>query len=220
MSGSASVPIDLIVFDLDGVLVDSSACHAAAFGELWQRCGIRGPGYDEIAGRTTRDAIERVTAPLGPTPAQIEEWVAFKQARTLELFESREIAFADSISGLEALRAAGYDFALGTGASRERALLVLERLGCRGWFSAVVAAEDVTRGKPDPETYRLAVERAGGTPDLSIVVEDSASGIESGLAAGARVACVRSGLQADHERFVGSYDDLRGLAGWFGVTIR
>jgi len=97
---------------------------------------------------------------------------------------------------------------------------VLERLDCRPWFSSVVAEEDVVKGKPDSQTYRVAIERARFSPEAAIVIEDSASGIDSGLAAGARVVCVRTGLTADHEKFVGSYDDLRGLAGLLGVSIR
>ena len=75
-----------LIFDMDGVLVDTSAGHARAYQDLWERCGVTGPPYARIAGRPTREVVEHFTRELAPTPAAIEEWAAFKQQRARLLF--------------------------------------------------------------------------------------------------------------------------------------
>lgn len=209
---SRTQEIELVVFDMDGVLVDSSPCHAFAFAQLWASCGIPAIDYEKLAGRTTRDVVFERTAHLGPTDSQIDDWVAFKQDCTLECFEKRDIVYPDAIATLENLRARGFMIALGTGASRVRTNLILERLGATGWFQSVVTANDVTKGKPNPETYVAAIARAGSTPEKTIIVEDSESGVTSALAAGARVASVRTGVVANAPGFAGDYSDLNAFA--------
>jgi HAD superfamily hydrolase (TIGR01509 family) len=209
---------DLVVFDLDGVLVDTSACHAWAFNQLWRLCGIDGPAYgDGVAGRTTLDVVLEHTAHLQPSEGQVTEWVAFKQARVLECFERRDIDFPDVLPVLRALREGGVDMAVATGASRARTTVILERLGVDTWFRSIVTADDVRAGKPDPETYAAAIERARAEPSRTGVVEDSPSGVESALAAGAHVASVRTGIHSDHPRFLFALRNLHELTDALGV---
>ena len=57
----------LIIFDMDGVLADSSPCHARAYQDLWKEIGVEGPRYDSIMGRPTGEVIREVTRDLAPT---------------------------------------------------------------------------------------------------------------------------------------------------------
>ena len=202
----------LLAFDMDGVLVDSSACHARAFSELWSRLRIDGPEYDQIAGRRTGDVIQEFAAPLGPSQARLRAWTRWKQERARELLGSEPIRFDDSEAALRSLARAGLRMALGSGASRATVDLVLRRFGWTELFSPVVSAEDVARGKPAPDVYRLLLERSRVEPSDALVVEDSAAGIEAGLACGAHVVSVRSGLSSPSPRFLGSCADLAELA--------
>jgi beta-phosphoglucomutase-like phosphatase (HAD superfamily) len=217
MSQGSAPPLDLIIFDMDGVLVDSTPCHRLAFERLWQLCGIRGPAYEAIAGRRTREVVEEVTAALKPSRRQVDEWVSFKQACAREVLATRTLTYDDAIPALRAIARCGIPLALGTAASRASVHLVLGKPGWDSLFSDVVTGEDVTAGKPNPEIYETIMSRAAASPDRCVIVEDSAAGIEAAIAAGARVACVRSGLEVDDPAFLGSFEDLRELMLFLGV---
>lgn len=202
------VSCDLFVFDMDGVLVDSSGCHRLAYERLWQRCGVVGPAYNDIAGRSTRDVVQEFTVSAHPLPRQIEEWVTFKQGEARALLASETIVYEDTLPTLRALQERAMPMAVATGASRATADLILEKTCLRAFFRDIVTAEDVTRGKPDPEIYRCVLARAGVVSKRCVIVEDSMSGIDAGLDCGARVVCVRTGLGRDHPAFLGSFRDL------------
>ena len=209
---------ELCVFDMDGVLVDSSGGHRLAYERLWQRCGIHGPAYEAIAGRSTYEVVRAVTARLEPSQRQLDEWVAFKQQEARTLLTVKPIVYEDTLPALRALQARRMPMAVATGASRATAELILGRTALRSFFSAVVTAEDVTRGKPDPEIYRCVIGRAGVAAPRCIVVEDSRAGIDAGLACGAAVLSVRTGVVRDHPAFLGSFADLRAAVVQIGTA--
>jgi HAD superfamily hydrolase (TIGR01509 family) len=204
-------PFPLIVFDMDGVLVDSVGCHAQAYRDLWARINEpNGPPYARIAGVRTVQVVREVTAYRHPAEADITEWVNFKSNRARECLKGLQ-AFPDMFSSLEKLQAAGSRFAVGTGASRATADLLLRQSGLDHFFPIVVTADDVTHGKPEPETFLLAITRAGGVPAQSLVVEDSEAGLVAGAAAGAFTASVRSGETIQGPRFLGTFPDVASL---------
>jgi len=215
---AANSTYDLCIFDMDGVLVDSSGCHRVAFERLWQRCGIVGPAYDDIAGRSTHEVVREVTAALHLSPRQIDEWVAFKQSEARTLLTTEPIVYDDTLPALCVLQERGIPMAVATGASRTTADLILGRAGLRPFFCTLVTAQDITRGKPDPEIYRCALARTGVAASRSVIVEDSMSGIDAGLACGAAVLCVRTGLVRPHAAFLGSFPDLRAAVDRIGIN--
>lgn len=200
-----------VVFDLDGVLVDTSPCHSRAYADLWAEIGLEGPAYADITGQKTVEVVAQVAADLNPTEAQLRLWTAFKQERARRYIANENIAFADTLPTLRALRATGMTLALGTGASRRTTEAVLARLELANFFAVVATAEDVVRGKPAPDVYEFLLRRLNADPDRALVVEDSSAGLTSALAAGAHAASVRAGHGMDHQKFIGSYADLRSL---------
>lgn len=204
-------PVRLLVFDMDGVLTDSSGCHARAYQDLWAHIALQDPPpYPEIAGRPTGEVVRERTAALRPTDRDVAEWVRFKQERARRYLQ--DIApFPDVRPALEALRQRGFRMALATSASRDTTGLLLHRMGLGEFFPVQVAAEDVTRGKPDPESYQRAIGESGGEADTTLVIEDSASGLEAGARSGAWVVSLRTGLTLDHPRFAGPFPDLQAL---------
>ena len=200
-----------VVFDLDGVLVDTSPCHSQAYADLWAEIGLEGPAYADIAGQKTVEVVARVAADLTPTEAQLRSWTAFKQERARRYIASEDIAYADTLPALRALRADGMSLALGTGASRRTAEAVLARLGLADFFAVVATAEDAVRGKPAPDVYEVLLRRLNADPNRTLVVEDSPAGIAAALAAGAYAASVRAGHGQDHRNFIGRYADVRSL---------
>ena len=202
----------LIVFDLDGVLVDTSPCHARAFEELWREIGIEGPPYEELAGRPTREIVTRVTAAHQPSAEQIASWTLRKQALAREAIARAPIVFPDTLAAMDAFVRSGLPLALGTGASRASAETALERLGLAGVLEPVVTGEDVEHGKPHPETYLRALSQAGTDARDALIVEDSTAGLEAAVASGAWTATVRTGNASEASRFLGSWRNLAELA--------
>ncbi len=210
---------DLIIFDMDGVLINSTPCHAQAFADLWQKIGIEGPQYEQIAGQKTIDAVASVTAPLHPSERQIQEWVEFKQQRALEYLAKMPIVYEDSIPALEWLTRSGKLIALGTSASGRSTRLAMKKLNGEKYFSLVVTGDDVANGKPAPEVYNRIINSMQVNPGKTLVIEDSASGIQAALAANASVAVVRSGLTVHHPNFLGSFENLFSLLSFLGLTV-
>ena len=206
-------PIQSLVFDMDGVLADTSPCHAAAWEQIFRLIGIQAPAYHEIAGRSTRNVLEQFTGGLAPDHEQLLEWVRFKQLAALETLHTAPIEYDDTTPAITCLKQAGYAMSLATSASRASASLVLKRCGLEATFETIVCAEDMDRAKPDPAIFMLAMKRAGYRPASTLIIEDSSSGLAAALASGARVACVRSGHECDHPNFQGSFNNLLELTG-------
>lgn len=204
---------EAVVFDMDGVLVDTSPCHRQAFAELWRELGVAGPDYDTIAGRTTREVVRDALGDGAPDE-EVQRRVRAKQRRARELLAGAELLFDDAVPTLRTLRSRGYRLALATGGSRGTVRLVLERLRRRGApdFESVLSAADVERGKPAPEVYLTTCRRMGIEPRRALVVEDSESGIRAGLRAGASVVGVRSEGRVSHPRYLGTLPSLVPLA--------
>ena len=202
----------LVIFDLDGVLVDTSPWHAAAFDELWRQLGVDGPPYATIAGYRTEESIAKFTAALEPSAADIDAWAEQKRRLAREIVAEAPIVFEDTREAIERLRRAGLRLAVGTAASPESARASLARLGAGNVFAPIVTAADVARGKPDPEVYLRAMRDAGVRPDEAVVIEDSRTGLAAAVASGAFTASVRTGEPSESPRFLGAFPDLASLA--------
>ena len=217
---SPAFPYLLVIFDLDGVLVDSDACHSIAYEETWARLAVRGaPTYAELAGRRTRDVIEEQIARQG-IRAELDASVRFKQDRARHHLETALILFPDVPQALPRFARVAR-LAVGTGASRETARIMLQRLGALARFEAMVAAEDVAFGKPAPDVYLRVLELCGVAAAQTLIVEDSNAGATAALRAGADLALVRSGKLAPEgeprPHIVGAFADLTALADALGL---
>ena len=152
----------LIIFDMDGVLADSSPCHARAYQDLWKEIGVEGPRYDSIMGRPTGEVIREITTDLEPTPEQVDQWIRFKQERARAYLQKETVTFPDTRAVLEKLKASGTAIAVGTSASRDTAELLLRQIGVLPLIPVLVTSDDVREGKPAPDTYLEALRRSGG----------------------------------------------------------
>jgi beta-phosphoglucomutase len=175
-----------VIFDMDGVLVDSYHAHF----QSWQALGagegrtISEAEFAEQFGRTNR---EIVLTYWGPRRYRDEE-IAALDDRKEEIY--REILGADfpAMPGakelLQSLHDAGFRLAVGSSGPPENVDLVLREMDAQSLFQAVVTARDVTRGKPDPQVFLRAAERLGVAPERCAVVEDAAPGVSAAKAAG------------------------------------
>ncbi len=174
----------LLIFDLDGTLVDSSPLHARAFEDACAPFGIP-VDYRDIAGMTTETAINWLTDRSGVTLTddQRRTLIADKRLRARTLIET-ELA---AIPGAPAfLRAAGARWrrSLCTSASRGNAMAALTKAGIDDCFEWTLTADDVARGKPDPEMFLAALDLAGVAAAEALVFEDAPNGLAAAAAAG------------------------------------
>ncbi|MEW6516518.1 MAG: beta-phosphoglucomutase [candidate division FCPU426 bacterium] len=174
-----------VLFDLDGVIVDTALFHYRGWKRLADELGV---SFDEQANEKLRGVPRResLLAMLGYTPSEdkIQEYMDRKNRYYLDMVT--RLRPADTLPGvrplLAALRKAGLKIALAS--SSKNARLVLKRLQLEKAFDAVVDGNDIQKGKPDPELFITSALRLGAAPQDCLVVEDAASGIEAGAAAG------------------------------------
>jgi HAD superfamily hydrolase (TIGR01509 family) len=179
--------IDAVVFDMDGVIVDSE--------QVWD--DVREQLAKERGGRWHEGAQAAMMGMSSP------EWSAYMHDE-IGLRESPEEINAEVVNrmleryrerlplidgAVEAVRRLAPEFRLGVASSSNRPLIaaVLDRAGVGELFDAVVSSEEVLRGKPAPDVYLETMRRLGAEPGRTAAIEDSSNGIRAAHAAGMRV---------------------------------
>ena len=181
-------PFAAVLFDLDGVLIDTTAICYRVWDEFGRSKGFA-PTRDQLLATNGRRADETIRLWLGPTPTdpQIAALTADLAASHNRLLASEPMPPVPGAADfVRALQTAAVPVAVATSATPQNARLALARVGLGDVFATVVSAADVANGKPHPEPYLTAARRLGVTAAASLVVEDSVSGIRAAKAAGAR----------------------------------
>lgn len=175
----------LLIFDFDGTIADSSPLHEAAFKAVLEPLGIT-VDYPRLAGRSTRDAVRlsyELARQTPPDAALVEELATRKQVLGRELIADLLVALPAAAELLDWVRPR-FPLALVSSGSRATIALSLARLGMADWFASVITADDVQRAKPDPQGFLLALAHGGVEPREALVFEDAESGFEAARRAG------------------------------------
>lgn len=217
-----TTPGPAVLFDLDGVLVDTAELHFRSWRRIAAELGVPfdRARNEPLRGLGRMESLERL---LGPRAGE------FSAARKQALADAKNDAYLALVGGLtpgdllpgvvdllRGLRERGVPLAVASSSRNTRA--VLERLGVAGCFAAIVDGNDAPRSKPDPQVFLRAAERLGVPPAACIVIEDAASGVAAARAAGMRVIGVGPAERVGAaERVVASLaelsvDELLGLA--------
>ena len=181
----ARMPNLAVIFDMDGVLIDSYQAHFVGWSRLYQELNLP---YSESEfaldfGRTSRDILFRRFGDELPDE-RIRQLDERKEALFRESLREKFPTMDGAPDLIDALAADGFFLAVGSSGPPENISLCLEKLGRREKFAAVVTGNDVTRGKPDPQVFQLAASRLGVEPHRCAVVEDATHGIEAANRAG------------------------------------
>jgi HAD superfamily hydrolase (TIGR01509 family) len=184
-----------VLFDFDGVIVLSEPLHFAAFAEVFGRHGVtisEHEYYDGYLGLTDRECVARIVEDSGRADLRarsrelLDEKIAAMRRRI-----ARGIPLCPGVETFVAEAASRFPLAIVSAAARAEIDEILGAARLRERFSAIVSADDVRAGKPDPEGYRRGVDSLGGrVPDLEpsqcLAIEDSPKGIAAAHAAGLR----------------------------------
>ena len=182
--------VSAVIFDLDGVLLESEQVWSAAKrrlsverGSTWT-VGAERDMLGMSSGEWSRYMREELRVPLEPSEisASVAELVASRYRKDLPL-----IAGADSAVRTLANR---HPVGLASSSNRQTIDLVLELAAWQDRFSATTSSEEVAAGKPEPDVYVETARRLGVSPGSCVAVEDSEVGIRSGRAAGMAVVAI------------------------------
>lgn len=191
-----------IIFDLDGVLVDTVPAHMAAWQRLFDEEDYP---FDEqvyhhkVDGRPREDGVRAVMK--GASEDRILAAAQRKERYFLELIDRGGIrVFDGSVTFLDACRALGYRLA--TASSSRNVRYILERAGLVDYFTAIVGGNEVERGKPDPGIFIMAAARMGLDASSCLVIEDAALGVTAAKAGD--FYCVGIDRTGDDARLAGA----------------
>jgi HAD superfamily hydrolase (TIGR01509 family) len=191
------VTISHIIFDCDGVLVDSEPLSMRADVEILKRFGIEmteSEAHRRFVGRTFEAMLKELSAQRGTVFP--DGLLAAKNARLAELYRSELQLVRGVRDALESVRNLGLTMSIASNSPKERVKLALQLTGLNGYFKDnIVTFEDVPNGKPAPDVFLLAAKKAGVKADHCIVVEDSMTGVTAAVDAG----CWTLGFTGTHD---------------------
>jgi HAD superfamily hydrolase (TIGR01509 family) len=207
------MPTLAVLFDFDGVIADTENVHVAA----WQRTfSVMGwVEADEVCARAAevddRAFVTEIFDRRKIEGGNVEGWIARKQELTLQLLADSPRLYRGVVPLVHRLKEARVRLGVVTTTWRGNVETVLKASGLLGAFEFIVGKEDVSKPKPDPEGYRLALAKLGLSASEVVAIEDSPTGLASARAAGLRVIAVGhrrgSGDWAQGSAFVGSLAD-------------
>lgn len=200
-----------VLWDLDGTLVDSEELHWRAWRQTMAAEGvpISWEQFKATFGQRN-DSFVPLWLGSAATPERVARVADAKEACYRRLV--RELGLKPAPGAAEwvqRLEREGWRQAIASSAPRENVEVMLEALGLRRYFQALVAAEDVTEGKPDPQVFLLAAARIGVPAERCVVVEDAPAGIEAARRAGmCSIFIRRAGVTVQADVVVGALTEL------------
>src|SRR5258706_7862157 len=199
-----------VLWDLDGTLVDSEEFHWLSWRDTIRPEGVELTYAQFLASFGQRnDRIVPVWLGADIDPARMQRIGEDKEAEFRRLSEAHGLRLLPGArEWLASLRSAGWKQAIASSAPRVNVEMMLRVAGLEGCLDAIVSADDVTIGKPDPQVFLKAAAKVGVPPSHCIVVEDAAAGVEGARCAGMRSVGVSKNGRLDADVFVRSLADL------------
>jgi HAD superfamily hydrolase (TIGR01509 family) len=205
-----------VIFDMDGVIVDSEPLHQKAFETLFEELGKKhdhGIVFHEYYGRSDKvllkDFIEKHKVPF-----ELEDLTQRKLKYFVRYLRERRPVFKELHSLVPEL-ARTYKLAVASSNFRHVIDVVMEISGLRPHFNVIVGYEDIRFTKPDPEIYFTAAKRLGIRPSQCCVIEDATLGVQAAKMAGMTCIGLTTSLPAEKlsraDWIAKNYDDVRKL---------
>jgi len=195
--GMSGVPGRGVIWDMDGVIIDSAGLHYCSWRDALAKKGIEmsRKQFDETFGRRNDDIIEHVTG-RRPSPEEVTSIGGEKEAAYRRMVAGNARFFPGVLELLRSLKEAGFKQALASSAPPENVALIVREMKLEEYIEATVDASQVSKGKPDPEVFLKAAEKLGLKPVECLVIEDAAAGVEAARRGGMAVIAVTNTLPA------------------------
>ena len=206
---------DAVVFDMDGVLIDSGVHHREAWVAMCRDCGVTPPPefWRVTIGRPAEEAVILLVGDVGA--GETRRLAEIKRAHYERLVRRGLMAVRGADDFVRGLARLGIPRAVATSASRRDLERVLDALALRAHIDVTVTADDVRWGKPHPEVYLKAADGLGVDAAACVVFEDAVVGVQAARAAGMRVVGVTTAHTAEElvaagaERAVPHFEEVR-----------
>ncbi len=205
--------LQAIIFDMDGVIIDSHPVHRQAWQKFLLTLGKHVSETDLdciLEGRRREEILRHFLGDL--TPAQIVEYGNRKD----QFFQQVGVPIkpvAGLCEFLDHLETQNIRMAVATSASERRTRFTLDRLQLTRHFAAIVTANDVVNGKPDPAIYHLAAEQMGVSAKQAVVIEDSVSGVRAAKSASMKCLAIASDSRCEVLRRAGANNVVQDFVG-------
>ncbi|HEV7662586.1 MAG TPA: HAD family phosphatase [Chloroflexota bacterium] len=185
--------LSAVVFDMDGVLIDSEPLHYSVLRDLLagEDCALSSTEYEQFLGTTTQATLETLID-RHSLQRPLADYLADYNAGVLHLLEQPHAPQPGVVTLIERLRQLQMPLALASSSARAWIDATLRSIGLSDAFDAIASGNEVSRSKPDPEIYLLAAERLGINPECCLAIDDAPNGIASARAAGMAVLAVRT----------------------------
>lgn len=200
---------EAVIFDLDGVLVDTAVFHYQAWKRLADELGIPFDieKNEALKGISRMDSLDKILAwgEVQKTDAEKQQLAERKNEWYLELLDTMKTGdvLPGTIALLSWLKDNQKKIALGS--ASKNAPAILEKTGIMEYFDVVIDGNSVSRSKPDPQVFLLGAEKLDADPANCVVFEDAQSGIEAAIAAGMQVVAVdKDAVLRDYDERVNS----------------
>lgn len=183
-----------VIFDMDGVIIDSEGIHSGVWQRIFNEAGIRISEEDcqNAVGRQGSDFLNDIFDKNG-LDFSLDDWLVRKQHVYRERL-SQEVNIFPGVEKLIISLSGKLDLAIASGDWRQNIEIVLDKFRLRSYFQVLLGKEDVKEHKPDPEVYLLVCDRLGISPAEGVAIEDSEAGISAAKAAALRCIAVTNGL--------------------------
>lgn len=209
-----------VIFDMDGVLIESETLQVEAEKFVCAKFGIPVPEREWMTfkGKTNRSIFAYIVNTYAQTPVSVEDLIEAKRA-----YVKTHVSNVKMIPGALAFLAQMRDFrprkqiALTTSTGHEIQRMIFERLHLDTYFDHIITGDDVTLGKPHPEPYLLTVHQLDARAEECVVIEDSDNGIQSAKRAGCAVIGITTSfpeerlLEVGADRVILSYAEIMQL---------
>jgi len=186
----------LVIFDLDGVLVDACDWHRDALNEsLFEVSNTSINEKEHVStfnGIPTRKKLEILIGQKRVKESELERIYNLKQEKTIQIIQKKAQKRKEKIELITELKRRGFVVACFTNSIRETANLMLSKTGVLDLFELVVTNQDVSSPKPSPEGYIKVMKHFGIQKEETWIIEDSPKGIEAAEASGAQVIVVKN----------------------------
>jgi beta-phosphoglucomutase family hydrolase len=179
-----------VIFDMDGVIVDSASFHYLTWRTLLQKRGIT-YSYEQFAdnfGRRTDLQVKRILGEI--TEAEITAFVKEKDNLFREIVGTNVTAFPGVVELIKSLKQSGRKIAVGSSSPAETVNLITKTIGVKDDFDAIVTGSEVTEGKPSPQIFLTAARKLSADPVKCIVIEDAMVGVTAAKRARMRAVAV------------------------------
>lgn len=190
--------IKAIIFDMDGVIVDSEPLHKESFLQIWKELGYgnnHGIHFPDFYGTSDRTVWKAFIDKHQPK-MHIDELISLRKQRLIKLLRDKKPIF-DGVLPLIRHLASYCPIGLATGSVHHIIDEILKMDELRQYFRCIVSSEDVSLPKPSPEIFLLASKKLNVEPKYCCVIEDTINGVKAGKAAGMYVVAITNTFSID-----------------------